>query len=82
MGLDGEIMAVDIGEGDDFVYGEPRVLFDTEAVVPVLPFGFQFDVTPDGQRFLMIQDEDVDKTSSSNVVVVLGFGHDLASRRT
>ena len=41
-----------------------------------------YDVSPDGQRFLMIQDEDVDKTSSSTVVVVLGFGHDIASRRT
>jgi hypothetical protein len=39
-------------------------------------------VTPDGQRFLMIQDEDVDKTSSSSLVVVVGFGHELATRRT
>ena len=28
-----------------------------------------YDVSPDGQRFLMIQDDDVDKTSSSTVVV-------------
>ena len=41
-----------------------------------------YDVTPDGQRFLMIQDEDVDKTSSSTVVVVVGFSHDLAARKT
>ena len=41
-----------------------------------------YDVSPDGQRFLMIQDEDVDKTSSSNLVVVLGFSHELATRRT
>ncbi len=53
MGLNGEIMAVEIGEGEEFVFGEPRLLFDTEAVVPALPFGFQFDVTGDGQRFLV-----------------------------
>ena len=41
-----------------------------------------YDVSPDGQRFLMIQDEDVDKTGSSTLVVVIGFDHDLAARRT
>jgi hypothetical protein len=38
-------------------------------------------VTPDGQRFLMIQDEDVAATSSGNMVLVLGFAQEL-SRRT
>ena len=41
-----------------------------------------YDVSPDGQRFLMIQDDDVDRTSSSSMVLVIGFGHDLATRRT
>jgi eukaryotic-like serine/threonine-protein kinase len=39
-----------------------------------------YDVTPDGQRFLMIQDEDVATTSSGNMVLVLGFAEDLSRR--
>ena len=40
-----------------------------------------YDVTPDGQRFLMIQDDDVATTSSDKVVLVRGFAQELARQR-
>jgi eukaryotic-like serine/threonine-protein kinase len=37
-----------------------------------------YDVTPDGQRFLMIRDDDVDTASAGSVVVVLGFAQEVS----
>ena len=83
------MMAVQVIAGDRFDAGRPLELWrgpyshgmSSSCGAPGLSSS-NYDVSPDGQRFLMIQDEDVDKTSSSTVVVVLGFGHDIASRRT
>jgi len=36
-----------------------------------------YDVTPDGQRFLMVNDEDQDSAISRQVVVVLGWAGEL-----
>ena len=83
------MMAVPVSAVDRFDPGRPQELWrgqyshgmSSSCGAPGLSSA-NYDVSPDGQRFLMIQDEDVDKTSSSTVVVVVGFGHDLATRRT
>jgi len=55
---DGKLMSVDVKDGGDFSVGPPRTLF----TMPFLPFGtsgpplngFSYDVTSDGQRFVVI----------------------------
>ena len=39
-----------------------------------------YDVTPDGRRFLMIRDDDLDTSSASSIVVVLGWAQELSRR--
>ncbi|HUE85237.1 MAG TPA: hypothetical protein VMO26_04095 [Vicinamibacterales bacterium] len=43
----------------------------------MFPIVSNYDVTPDGRRFLMIQDGDVMTTSSDKVVFVRGFAQEL-----
>jgi hypothetical protein len=38
-----------------------------------------YDVTPDGQRFLMVRDDDVD-VASTRVVVVTNWAEELRAR--
>jgi len=57
-----EIMAVSVGaEGDELVFGEPRVLFKA----PILGFNDYYDVTSDGQRFLILTGEQYHPTSAT-----------------
>jgi hypothetical protein len=52
MARDGALMAAPAAEsGDDFQSGQPQVLFQTRPL-PRTPYNL-FDVTPDGQRFLV-----------------------------
>ena len=37
-----------------------------------------YDVTPNGQRFLMIRDDDVGTASAGSVIVVLGFAQEVS----
>jgi Tol biopolymer transport system component len=53
--LDGKMMAVSVSsQGDAFHAGSPVFLFDATAPVPRTPY-FEYDVTSDGKRFLMIE---------------------------
>jgi Tol biopolymer transport system component len=50
LGLDNSITAVEVeGKGNSFNVGRSQVLF----VAPVNPFSRTYDVSPDGQRFVM-----------------------------
>jgi len=51
---DGHLMAVAItGHGATFEHGEPKALFKTRTLPPIVEVRFEYDVTRDGQRFLM-----------------------------
>jgi serine/threonine-protein kinase len=78
------MMAVSVSAGDTFDNRRPEELWrgpyshgmSSSCGAP----GFSssnYDVTPDGERFLMIQDDDVAATSSDRVVLVLGFARAL-----
>jgi len=57
-----EIMAASVdAEGDELVFGEPRVLFKA----PILGFNDLYDVTSDGQRFLVLTGEQYRPTSAT-----------------
>ena len=51
--LDGKMMAVEIRGGAKMEPGIPRLLFD--AGLNVDPVNDQYDVTPDGQRFMLFK---------------------------
>jgi serine/threonine-protein kinase len=82
-----QMVAVPVSAADRFDAGRPQELWrgsyshgmSSSCGAPGLSSS-NYDVAPDGQRFLMIQDEDVDKTSSSSVVVVVGFARELGGR--
>jgi len=48
-------------ERDELVFGEPRVLFKA----PILGFNDLYDVTSDGQRFLILTGEQYSPTSAT-----------------
>jgi len=57
-----EIMAASVdAEGDELVFGEPRVLFQAR----ILGFNDLYDVTKDGQRFLILTGEQYRPTSAT-----------------
>ena len=65
-----KMVAVDVATQAGFQHGKPRALFEgrfrlDDQKDPVR----SYDVTPDGQRFLMIRDEKEPVTSQLNVVV-------------
>ena len=51
----GRMMAVPVQPGPTFAAGNPQVVFDGRYVVTAL-LSRTYDVSPDGQRFLMIKD--------------------------
>ena len=52
---DGKLMAVDVKIGDSFHAGAPRLLFQSRFMGPLLNT-WRYDVSPDGQRFLVMSD--------------------------
>jgi hypothetical protein len=83
------MMAVAVSAGDTFDAGRPQQLWrgpyshgmSSSCGAPGLTSS-NYDVTSDGNRFLMIQDEDVSTTSSDRVVLVFGFAEALARQAT
>ena len=53
LGLNGKMMAVDIVTGDRIKPGRPQELFDTG--LNVHPDDYQYDVTADGRRFILLK---------------------------
>jgi Tol biopolymer transport system component len=57
-----EIMAASVeAEGDELIFGEPRVLFEA----PILGFNDRYDVTSGGQRLLILTGEQYRPTSAT-----------------
>ena len=73
-----QMMAVTVRTSPDFTAGKPRLLF--QAKYPKIRGGRRnYDVTADGQRFLMISGHD-QQLSTTQVNVVLEWFEDLKSR--
>jgi Tol biopolymer transport system component/predicted Ser/Thr protein kinase len=74
-----KMMAVDIATQPAFAAGKPRVLFQGQyslspATMP------NYDVSPDGQRFLMIKPTEQVETGPSQINVVLNWFEELKRR--
>ena len=79
------MMAVSVTTGPSFTSGRPRELWKghyshgmSSSCGPAGPTSSNYDVTPDGERFLMIKDDDQDSAVSREVVVVLGWAEELS----
>jgi Tol biopolymer transport system component len=71
---DGKLMAVSVKAGATFEAGTPALLFQTKTygMAIISPaFGQQYDVTPDGQRFLI--NEDLSELTAAPITVVLNW---------
>jgi Tol biopolymer transport system component len=74
-----KMMAVQITTRPNFAFGGPRILFDAHQYMPPTgPYSYPFpnyDVSPDGQRFLMIT-----KESKPQINVVVNWFEELNRR--
>jgi Tol biopolymer transport system component len=70
------MMAVNVTiDGDRFVAAEPRRLFDAAFGTPGPSRGY--DVTADGQRFLVVQNDDPPPESATELVLVVNWLEEL-----
>jgi serine/threonine-protein kinase len=78
------MMAVSVSTSATFVAGRPQELWKghyshgmSSSCGPPGATSSNYDVTADGQRFLMIRDADQDRTVSRNIVIAQGFANEL-----
>jgi serine/threonine-protein kinase len=79
-----KMMAVKVSTASTFTAGHPRILWEghyshgmSTSCGPPGATSSNYDVTADGQRFLMIKDEAPDTAVSKQIVVVLGWADEL-----
>jgi len=74
-----KVMAVDITTQPDFAVGKPRVLF--EALYEPSPLTTpNYDVSPDGQRFLMLKPTEQAQAAPTQINVVLNWFEELKQK--
>ena len=76
---DGKLMAVPVEVGRDLAFGKPAVLFDADAVLLRRP-GRNYDVAPDGKRFIMVKSPATEVGGAMPLTVVLHWVDELRSR--
>jgi len=74
-----KMMAVDIAAQPNFSAGKPRMLFEGP-YVPTPVFFPNYDVSPDGQRFLMIKPVEQAQAAPTQINVVLNWFEELKRR--
>jgi eukaryotic-like serine/threonine-protein kinase len=79
-----KMMAVSVSTAPTFTAGRPQKLWEgryshgmSASCGPAGATSSNYDVTPDGARFLMVKDEAPDKAISKQFVVVLGWADEL-----
>ncbi len=74
-----KMMAVDIATQPSFTFGKPHMLFEGQyqpLPVPVV----NYDVSPDGQRFLMLKPSEQAQAAPTQINVVLNWFEELKQR--
>jgi Tol biopolymer transport system component/tRNA A-37 threonylcarbamoyl transferase component Bud32 len=74
------MMAVDIATQPSFTAGKPRLLFKGQ-YVPTATTPANYDVSPDGQRFLMLKSEEQSSFSAPTQIVVVQNWFEELKRR-
>jgi len=70
---EGRIMGVDVNTSPSFSAGVPHVLADTKGVLTTAQYTYRYDVTPDGQRFLINAITMDDSKAQQPIYVVLNW---------
>jgi serine/threonine-protein kinase len=74
-----KMMAVDIAAQPNFTAGNPRMLFQGEYVLATAPVP-NYDVSPDGQRFLMVKSNESAQVAPTQINVVLNWFEELKQK--
>jgi serine/threonine protein kinase/Tol biopolymer transport system component len=74
-----KMMAVDIATQPGFAAGKPRMLFAGQ-YVPTPLTSPNYDVSPDGQRFLMVKSSESEQAAPTQINVVLNWFEELKRR--
>jgi serine/threonine-protein kinase len=74
-----KMMAVDIATQPGFTAGTPRMLFEGPYETPPVPLA-NYDVSPDGQRFLMLKPSEQEQAAPTQINVVLNWFEELKRR--
>jgi Tol biopolymer transport system component len=75
----GKMMAVDIATQPSFAAGKPRMLFEGPYEAPPVPIA-NYDVSPDGQRFLMVKPSEQEQAAPTKINVVLNWFEELKQK--
>jgi serine/threonine protein kinase len=75
----GRMMAVDIATQPSFTAGKPRMLFEGQYAPTPITFP-AYDVTPDGQRFLMLKPSEQAEVAKTQINVVLNWFEELKQK--
>ncbi len=74
-----KMMAVDISTQPGFAAGTPRMLFEGRYESPAVPIA-NYDVSPDGERFLMLKSAEQAETAPTQINVVLNWFEELKQK--
>jgi hypothetical protein len=74
-----KMMAVEIATKPSFSAGKPRVLFEGDYLPTPLQFP-NYDVSPNGQRFLMLKPSEQEAAAPTQINVVLNWFEELKRR--
>jgi Tol biopolymer transport system component len=74
-----KMMAVDIASQPSFTAGKPRVLFQGQYLPTPATFP-NYDVSPDGQRFLMLKPSEQEQAAPTQINVVLNWFEELKQK--
>jgi eukaryotic-like serine/threonine-protein kinase len=74
-----KMMAVDTPATPGFTAGTPRMLFEGTYVTPPIPI-VNYDVSPDGQRFLMIKPSEQQQSTQIQINIVQNWFEELKQK--
>src|SRR4029077_7996072 len=74
-----KMMAVEMSMQPGFIAGKPRVLFEGDYLLTPLTFP-NYDVSPDGQRFLMFKRTEAGAAAPAQINVALNWTEELKRR--
>jgi serine/threonine-protein kinase len=74
-----KVMAVDIEAISGFSPGKPRMLFEGNYLLTPVSFAF-YDVSPDGERFLMLKPVESEASAPTQIHVVLNWLEELKQK--
>jgi serine/threonine protein kinase/Tol biopolymer transport system component len=74
-----KMVAVEMTTQPNFALGNPRVLFERPNVLAIVPIS-NYDVSPDGRRFLMVKPTEQTQAAPTQINVVLNWFEELKQK--